>query len=176
MSKPVKQMIRNELAGRFADVTSVAICGFTGLDADQTYMMRGRLAEKDINFTVVKNSMARQAFGDVGLAAAKELLEGPCAVAWGSDSIVSVVRELLDIKKQAPPLEIKAALLEGQIFTGDDDIKRLSNFPTRDEAIADVVGCVLSAGANIAGCLVGPATQIAGILKTIEERDEQEAA
>ncbi len=176
MSKPVKNMIRKELTGRFADVSSVAICGFTGLDADQTYMMRGRLAEKDINFMVVKNSLARQAFGEVGLDKASGLLDGPCAVAWGADSIVSVVRELLDIKKEAPPLEIKAAVLEGEVFEGADDVKRLSKFPTREEALGELVGCVLSAGSNLAGCLVGPASQIAGILKTLEEKGDEEAA
>jgi large subunit ribosomal protein L10 len=175
MSKPVKQMIRKQLAGRFNDVKSVAICGFTGLDADQTYMMRGRLAEKDINFMVVKNSLARQAFGDAGLGEATGLLDGPCAVAWGADSIVTVVRELLDIQKAAPPLTIKAAVLEGTVFETEDEVKRLSKFPTRDEAIGEVVGCILSAGANLAGCLIGPSSQIAGILKTIEEKGEEAA-
>jgi large subunit ribosomal protein L10 len=169
MSKPVKNMIRQELAQRFAELNSVAICGFTGLNADQTYAMRGRLEEKDIEFMVVKNSMARQAFKEVGLDMAGDLLNGPCAVAWGADSIVSVVRELLDFHKQAPALTVKAALMEGEVYAGEQDVDRLSKFPTRDEAIAEVVGCALSAGSNIAGCLVGPSGQIASILKTIEE-------
>ena len=172
MSKPVKQMIRKDLAVRFANVSSVAVVGFAGLNSEQTYAMRGRLSEKDIQFKVVKNSMAKQAFQDVGLDAACDLLEGPCAVAWGSDSIVSVIRELLDIKKTAPAVEVKAAVLDGEIFTGEKDVERLSKFPTRDEAIGQVVQALLSAGSNVAGCLVGPAGSVAGILKAIEEKGE----
>ncbi|MBT3279164.1 MAG: 50S ribosomal protein L10 [Phycisphaerales bacterium] len=172
MSKPIKEMMRDELIQRFDDADSVAICGFTGLDAEATYNMRGRLQDKEINFTVVKNSLARAAFKKVGLDTAIDMLDGPCAVAWGSDSIVTVVRELLDIQKNSGALTIKGAVLDGDVFAGDAAVKQLSTFPTRDEAIADVVGCVLSAGANLAGCLMGPSGQVAGILKTIEEKGE----
>jgi large subunit ribosomal protein L10 len=172
MSKPVKQMIRKDLTRRFADVTSVAVVGFSGLNSEQTYEMRGRLAGKDIQFKVVKNSLAKQAFQDVGLDVACDLLDGPCAIAWGSDSIVSVVRELMDIKKTAPAVEVKAAVLDGEIFAGEQDVDRLSKFPTRDEALGQVVQAILSAGANVAGCIVAPGGAIAGILKTIEEKSE----
>jgi large subunit ribosomal protein L10 len=176
MSKPVKQMMRKNLAKRLAGVQSVAIVGFSGLDAQQTYEMRGRLAEKDIRIRVVKNSLAKQAFADVGLDLAVDLLEGPCAVAWGADNIVSVVRELLDIQKSASALTVKAAVLDGEVFHGEQDVQRLSKFPTRTEAIGQVVQCILSAGANLAACLVGPAGQVAGILKAIEEKGDAEAA
>ena len=172
MSKPVKQLIRKGLAKRLAEINSIAICGFTGLDAEHTYNMRGRLAEKDIQFTVVKNSMARQAFKDVGLDCIAELLDGPCALAYGADSIVTVVRELLDVHKGSPALTVKGAVLDGEVFSGDAAVDQLSKFPTRDEAIGQVVQCILSAGANVAAALVGPAGQVAGILKTIEEKDE----
>ncbi len=172
MSKPVKQMVRKELGRRFAGLSSVAIVNLTGLNAAQTYEMRGRLAQKDISIVVVKNSLARQAFEDVGLTPAMDLLDGPCAVAWGGDSVVTIVRELLDIHKDAPTLAVKGAVLDGEVFSGEADVERLSKFPTRDEAIGQVVQCALSAGADLAGCLVGPSGQITSILKTIEEKGE----
>ena len=175
MSKQVKEMIRKELTARFTDIGSVAICGFTGLDSESTYAMRGRLAEKGIQITVVKNSLAKQAFKKVGLDDASDLLDGPCAVAYGADSIVSVVRELLDIAKDSPALTVKGAVLDGEVFSGEDDVQRLSKFPTRDEALGQLVGCIVSAGSNLSGCLVGPAGQIASILKTIEEKAEDAA-
>lgn len=172
MSKPVKTLIKQELAKRFDEVTSVAVCGFTGLDSASTYAMRSRLAEKGIKVTVVKNSMAKAAFKEAGLDTINSLLEGPCAVAYGTDSIVSVVRELLVVNKDIPAFTIKGAVLDGDVFTGEDQIKALSKFPTREEALGQLVGCILSAGSNISGALLGPAGQIAGILKTIEEKGE----
>ena len=172
MSKPVKQMVRKELGKRFAGLSSVAIVNLTGLNAAQTYDMRGRLAQKDINIAVVKNSLARQAFEDVGLTSATDLLNGPCAIAWGGDSVVTIVRELLGMHKDAPTLTVKAAVMDGEVFSGEEDVDRLSKFPTREEAIGQIVQCALSGGSNLAGALVGPGGQIAGILKGIEEKNE----
>jgi len=178
MSKPVKEMMRRALRGRFEGLRSLALVDLTGVDATETNAIRGRLRAKDIHVIVVKNSLARQAFREVGLAAAASLLDGPCAVAHGGDSVVSVVRELLDIHKETPALTVKAAVLEGEPF-GPERIEELSSYPTREEALGTVVSCALSGGRKLAGCLRAPGAALAGILKTIEETqggDEQEQA
>jgi len=169
MSKPIKELVRNELVKRFQGVTSLAVVGFTGLDAMATHNVRGKLHAKDIRMTVVKNSIARQAFKTLGLEAASDSLDGPCAVAYGSDSVVTVVRTLLEVGKDAPQLTVKAALLEGVMF-GADRIEELSKFPTRDEAISRVVSCVLSSGSRLSACLMGPGSAIASILKTVQDK------
>ena len=174
MSKPVKELVRKQLISRFQGVRSLAIVGFTGLNALATNRIRGRLKDKQIRLMVVKNSLARQAFREVGIEQACELLEGPCAVVWGGDSAVDVVRELLDIGKEMPALTVKAALLEGDVFT-TDRIEELSKFPTRDEAIANIVSAALSPGAKLVGCLKAPGGAIAGTLKTIEENQAEAA-
>ena len=176
MSKPVKRMIRKTLADRFQGLTSLAVVGFTGVDAIRTNEIRARLREKDIRLTVVKNSLARQAFRDMGLEAATGLLDGPCAVAFGEDSeqigLVSIVRELLDIHKKTPQLTVKAALLDGEVFKGEGEVKALSEFPTREEAVAEVLGCVVSVGSQLAGCVTAPGSQVAALVKAVEERAE----
>jgi large subunit ribosomal protein L10 len=170
MSKPVKKLIREELVRRLAGVTQLAVVELTGVDANDTNEIRTRLHGKEIRLMVVKNSLARQAFRDLGIEAAGGLLDGPSALAFGADSVVTVVRELLDIHKETPSLTVKAAFLEGEIFQ-EDQIDALSKYPTRGEAVAQVVQCLLSPGANVAGCLVGPGGQIGGILKAIEEKE-----
>lgn len=178
MSKPVKELLRKELAKRLEGVTSLAVVGFTGLDAVTTRMIRGRLRSKDIKLTVVKNSVARQAFKSVGLAQATEIIDGPCAVAYGPDSeqidLVEVIRELLDVAKEAPNLTVKAALLEGEVF-GPDRIEQLRKFPTRDEAISRLVSYALAPAGGLAGALKAPAGLIAGAIKQVAEKQEQAA-
>lgn len=173
MSKQVKELIRKELARRFEGVTSLAVVGLTGVSAVMNHGIRGRLRRKNIRIMVVKNSLARQAFRDMGLPAAADLLDGPCALAYGVDpnkvEVVTIVRELLDIGKEVPSLTVKAALLEGEKF-GLDQIDRLSKFPTHQEALSQLVSCALSAGRKLAACVVAPGGKIASLLKAIEEK------
>jgi len=174
MSKPVKELVRKELVKRFDGLASLAIVGFTRLDAVTTNVIRGRLRQKDIRMTVVKNSIARQAFQAVGLDDAAGLLDGPCAVAYGTDpdhvGIVAVVRELLAIHRESPALTVKAALLEGEVFASDR-IEELSRYPTRTEAIARVAQSALSSASRLVGCLTGPGGRLAAVLKVIGEKD-----
>ncbi|MFW6066063.1 MAG: 50S ribosomal protein L10 [Planctomycetota bacterium] len=173
MSKPVKEMMRQNLSRRLQGVDSLALVDFTGVDATATNQIRGRLAEKSIHMMVVKNSLARQAFRDAGLEQAGRLLRGPCAIAYGDDSetvgVVSVVRELLDIRKEQPNLGVKAALLEGEVF-GSDRVEELSEYPTREEAIGRITGSLMAPAANLSAALLGGGSTLVGILKSIEEK------
>jgi len=173
MSKPVKTLIRNELASRFKDVKSLAVVGLAGVGAVATNSIRKRLSENDIRLLVVKNSLARQAFKSVGLEVAADLLDGPCAIAYGGEGIVSVIRELLDIKKQedAKALTVKAAVMEGEAY-GSDRIEALSRFPTLEEALAKLSACVLAPGAKLSGCLMAPGGKLAALVKAIEEKQD----
>ena len=174
MSKPIKQLMRNELTSRLDGVDSVAVVDLTGIDAITTNLIRSRLTEKEIRLNVVKNSLAKQAFKEVGLEAASDLLDGPCALAWGADSIVDVVRELRDIAKEVKELALKGALLDGDVFEAGR-MAELANYPTREEAIGQILQAACSAGADLAGCLIAPGGSIAALLKTIEEDAEGEA-
>ena len=177
MSKPVKELVKKELVRRFEGLDSLAIVGFTGIDAITTHEIRGRLRDKQIRLSVVKNSLARAAFKEIGLPDAKELFDGPCAVAYGTDtenvSVVNVVREVLELGKKTENLTVKAAVLEGEIF-GPERVKELSEYPTRDEARSNLVACVLAPGKNLVGCLIGPASTLASLVKAIEEKRESE--
>jgi large subunit ribosomal protein L10 len=175
MSKPIKQLVQNELLRRFEGVQSIAVVGFTGLDAITTHAVRGRLLEKGVRMMVVKNSIARQAFKKLGLEKASEMLDGPCAVAYGTKpdiSVVSVVRSLLEIGKDAQKLTVKAALLEGLIFP-QDRIEELSKYPTREEAIGQLAALLLAPGRKLAACVIGPGGKVAALLKTIEEKRKE---
>ncbi|MGA2264853.1 MAG: 50S ribosomal protein L10 [Phycisphaerae bacterium] len=174
MSKPVKELLRKELAARMEGISSLAVVGFSGVDAIATNAIRKRLRRKNITLRVVKNSIARQAFQSLGLAAAAELLDGPCAIAYAPDGVVGVVRELLEIGKESPNLTVKAAYMEGDIF-GAARIKELSLYPTRDEAIALVVAAAVGPARKLAACLMGPARKLAGVIKAVEEKAKNAA-
>ena len=174
MSKPIKQLIRSELTSRLDGVASVAVVDLTGIDAITTNQIRSRLTEKDIRLNVVKNALAKQAFKEVGLEVACGLLDGPCALAWGADSIVDVVRELRDISKEVKELGLKGALLDGDVFEAAR-MAELANYPTREEAIGQILQAACSPGADLASCLIAPGGAIASLLKTIEENAECDA-
>lgn len=173
MSKPVKDMISREYASRFEGYEDAMLISIRGVGANDNNRIRSDLAKKDIRVTVVKNSLARRSMAGTGLEPLGKLLEGPNALAYGSESVVNVAREIVGLVKEFPGLELRGAVLDGQLFEGDEGVKALSKYPTRDEAIAKAVTLVVSPGRKLVGQVKGPGSNLAGIVKAIEEKLEK---
>ena len=68
---------------------------------------------------------------------------------------------------------MKAAVLDGELFNGADGVKRLSNYPTKEEAQATVVQLVLSPAGNLVKAVTSPGSNLLGIIKEIRTRLEE---
>ena len=47
--------------------------------------------------------------------------------------------------------------------------------PTREEAVAEVLGTILGPGANLLAAIMGPVNELAGLVHTIEDAAEKTA-
>lgn len=173
MSKPVKEMVIEDYKRRFHDLEGALVVDIRGIPANQNNELRTALHEQSIKVTVVKNSLARKAFDGTALEALGPMLDGPSALAYGAESVVDVARVIVDWAKKVEHLSLKAAILDGEVFDGEEGVKRLSSFPTREEAQAKVVQLALTPAQNLVGCAVSPGAKLLGVVKTIEERLEK---
>ncbi len=172
MSKPVKEIMIREYASKLEGVDDALLVSIRGVGANDNNRMRLGLAEKEITVTVIRNNLAKHSIKGGGLETLEPLLKGPTAFAYGAESVVDVARELVKWAKDIAQLELKGAVLDGTLFEGAAGVLALSKFPTRDEAIAQNVGLILSPGRILGGAVMGPGAAIASILKTIEEKLE----
>ncbi|MFG0329935.1 MAG: 50S ribosomal protein L10 [Phycisphaerales bacterium] len=176
MSRQVKEMILDEYKSRFEGVDDAVLVDIRALGANENNEFRDGLRQKQIKVTVVRNRLARMAFEDSKLSGLDTLLAGPSAVVYPTaedGTVVDVAREIVDWAKKIKTLELKGAVLDGEVFSGKDGVERLSKYPTREEAQAEVVQIVLSPGAQLVGAITGPGGAIASLLKTIEEKLEK---
>jgi large subunit ribosomal protein L10 len=172
MSKKVKNLIEAELASRLKGIDGVAVINSRGIPALKNNQMRRRLREKGLRMTVVKNTLAKRAVGDGKLKGFDKLLDGPSAVIYGTAGIANIARFLIEEKKNDETLEFRGMFFDGEIYVGDDGIKAVSKLPTREEAIGQLVGLILSPGSNLAASLIGPGATLGAIIKAIEEKAE----
>lgn len=176
MSKPIKNLIVETYRRKFDGIDGAVVVDLRGVSANNNNALRGGLAKDGIRITVVKNSLARKAFVDTVLDSVNELLDGPCALAYGGGevSVVNVARALIDKVKGLENVSFKGAVMEGVVF-GPDQVEALSKYPTREEAQAQVIQVILAAAGSLIGAITGAGGAIGGILKAIEEKLEGEA-
>ncbi|MGA2229396.1 MAG: 50S ribosomal protein L10 [Tepidisphaeraceae bacterium] len=173
MSKKVKNLITKELVTKFKPLDGVAVISPRGIDGIKNNLLRRRLREKGLRMTVVKNSLARRATEGTKLSGFDKLLEGPSAVIHGQVSIANIARLLLEEKKKDDKLEIRGLFFDGELYTGEKGIKTASELPTREEAVANLLGMILGPGRKLAGAIKGPGGRLGAVLKTIEEKAKE---
>lgn len=173
MSKPVKDIMMRDYRALLEGTEDALAISIRGIDAGDTTAIRSRLRKKEIRVTVIRNALFKQAFADSSLAPLGKVLKGSNALAYGGETVVDVAREIIALVKEFPDIELKGAVLDGELFSGPEGIERLSKFPTRDEAIGQAVTLIVSPGRKLLGAVKGPGGRLMGIVKAIEEKLEK---
>jgi large subunit ribosomal protein L10 len=173
MSKRVKSLIEKELSGKFQGMEGVAVISPRGIDGITNNQMRRRFREKGVKMTVVKNNLARRAADKTKLKGFDTLLDGPSALVYGKSSIATIARLVMDAKKANEKLEIRGIFFDGEIFGGEKGVEKVSKMPTREEAVANIVGALLGPGRRLVGAIKGPGGRLGGILKTIQDKTKE---
>ncbi len=181
MSKVIKQMEMDALRSTFQNVRDAVVLSMKGLDCQLEGALRATLRKKNVRLKMVKNSLTRRVFNELGFRIGEDspLWAGPTTLAWGTNSVAELSRaideELKKSKNAAAykdKVNVKAALADGEMIRFEEALTR----PTREEAIAQIIGMILGPGAAIAGCLTGPASQVASQIQKISEKTEEEGA
>ena len=173
MSKLVKEQLIRDYAERIGDIEDAMLISLRGIDANRNNSIRKGLLKQDIHVTVVRNALFKKTIEGTKLEALGKVLTGSNAVAYGGESVVEMAREIVGLVKDNPEIELHGAVLDGELFEGEEGVKRLSNFPTREEAIAQDVTLILSPARNLVGAVKGPGSTVAGLIKAIEEKLEK---
>ena len=175
--RQVNLMIVKEIETRFKDLEGVGVISPRSINATKTNQLRRRLRGKGLKVYVVKNALARRASGQTKIKGFEALLQGPSAIVYGKGSGPEIARALMDEKKAEEKLELRGIFFDGEAYVGEDGVKKVSKFPTRQEAIANVVAALLSPGKKLAGALKSQPGKVAALIKAVEEKaKEKEAA
>ena len=168
MSKPVKDLVTQELKAKYSGISSALVVDVTGMDVLSQEKLRKTLRSKSARMQIVKNSLARRAFAGGPLEPLGKSMEGPCAVVVAKDSLVDVAKMLIDSAKEFNKLKFKKA-----IFDGDPSlmtVEELSKVKGKRELLGEVLMLISSPGRAIAGCMQGAGGRIAGCIKTMADK------
>src|SRR5437016_1726926 len=115
MSKQIKQMQMDALKTTFKGVRDLVVLSVTKVDATLDNVVRRNLRKKNVHLHMVKNSLTRRVFGELGLKldADSPYWKGNSVLAWGAGSIAELSQAIdaeFKIKTQAAQLKDKLTI------------------------------------------------------------------
>ena len=143
MSKYVKELMMDQLKTELDGDKSVLILDLKGLDAITEYQFRRDLRKKSIKMRVLRNTLARRVFDDMGIGGLSRFLEGPSVAVWGGAGVAELAKEVSDQVKKLKKPEIKGGSVDGTVI-GPEQVEDITKLPSREALIGRVVSLAMA--------------------------------
>lgn len=171
MSKYVKELMMDQLRSDLDGSRSLLVIDLQGLDANAEHQFRRDLRKKSIRLRVLKNTLARRVFADIGMAELSRFLDGPSAIAWGGDGVAELAKEVSTRIKNLKKPTIKGGAVDG-VIVGPEQVEDITKLPSREVLIGQVIGLLLGPARQALSLVSSPASTLVGQLEALAERQQ----
>jgi large subunit ribosomal protein L10 len=161
-----------ELREKLAAARSAVLTDFRGLSVAEITELRTLLRKSAVEYTVVKNTLAKIAVKDTGLAGLAASFEGPTAIAISREDPVAASRVLSTWGKTRPTFAVKGGIIEGALL-GPAEIAALASLPPRGVLLARVAGVFQAPIQALANVLAGPVRSLLTVLEQVRQQKEK---
>jgi large subunit ribosomal protein L10 len=114
VTRAEKEQELQDLTAALKGADTAILVNYKGLDVPAATELRRQIRSAKGQYRVVKNTLAKRATKGTALAALEAHFEGTTAVAFTREDAVALAKALTTFMKNAPTLQIKAAVVGGQ--------------------------------------------------------------
>jgi large subunit ribosomal protein L10 len=172
MARPEKVEQVELLTEKLRSAHVAVLTDYRGMTVGQLQDLRGRLRAQEVEYRVVKNTLARRAAVEAGHEDFADLLRGPVGIAFGYGDLSAPARLLGEFARQTRiRLDIVGGLVEGRVM-GGDQVRQTADLPSREVLIAMLLGTLQSPVAQLVATIQAPVQQLVGLLEAYRDKLE----
>ena len=171
-SKEARIELSSVIKEKIQEAKSVVFVKFSGLTVAEDTELRREFRKNNVEYKVYKNTLIRKAFESLGINDFNDDLNGPTAVAFGTDE-TGAAKVIVDAaKKYQDKVAVKSAFVDG----GKVDVagvQTLAAMPSKEELIAKMLGSLQAPISNFVGVLSAIPRGLVIALNAIAEQKAQ---
>lgn len=179
MTKDQKNEVIELLKEKFNQYNNFYVTNTESLTVEQIGTLRRACFNKNVEMKVAKNTLIKKALEAIDAekyTGVYESLNNVTALMFSENPkepavIISSFRK--EGKKEKP--ELKAAFINGEIYSGDKNLDVLTKIKTREELIGEVIGLLQSPIQRVVAALQNKENKAEGAEATTEEAPAAEA-
>ncbi len=167
ISKEKKTAILENIKNILDQSSSTVFIGFKGLSVNDTALMRNKLREAGVGYTVVKKTLFNRVLKEKGIEGELPELSGELAIGYHrgtsekSSDVTLPAREIFSFQKKFKDmLWIQGGVFEG-VFLDQNRMVEIASIPSRETLLGQLVMLINS-----------PIQQIAGVLHEVAVKRE----
>jgi large subunit ribosomal protein L10 len=168
-----KKVVVAEVAQVAQHAYAAIAAEYAGLTVGAMTKLRSQARDSGVYVRVVRNTLARRALQDTDFACMADGLVGPMVLAFSQEDPGAVARVLGEFSKTNDKLVIKVIAFGGKLLPVES-ISQLATMPTKDEAIAMLMGVMKAPITKLARTLAEPYAQVVRAVGAV--RDQKQAA
>jgi large subunit ribosomal protein L10 len=168
-----KKALVAEVSEVAAGAQSVVAAEYRGLSVAQMTDLRSKARAQDVYVRVVKNTLARKALAGTSFECIGPTLKGPLVLAFSKSDPGAAARVIRAFAKDHDKLVATGLSLGGSLLPGKD-LDKVANLPTRDQALAILMGTMKAPIQKLAGTLAAAPSKLVRTLAAV--RDQKQAS
>ena len=173
MTKDQKNEVIELLKGKFSQYSNFYVTDTESLTVAQVGKLRRACFDKKVEMKVAKNTLIKKALESLDsqrYAGVYDSLHNVTALLFSENPkdpaiIISSFRK--ELNKEKPVL--KAAFIDGDVFSGDNQLKALITLRSKQDLIGEIIGLLQSPAKNVISAL-NAGGKLASLVKALEDR------
>lgn len=167
-----KQEYVEKLAEKLSASVAGVVVSYKGISVADDTLLRRKMREAGVEYTVVKNTMLRRAADKVGLNELDGVLEGSTALALSAGDHVAAAKILCEYAEKNKDFTVKAGFVEGKVI-GTAQVEELAKMPPKEVLVAKVLGGLNAPISGLVGVLNA---NLRGLVVALNAIAEQKSA
>lgn len=168
-----KKAVVAEVAEVAKSALSAVAAEYRGLTVEELTELRARARKDGVFLKVAKNTLVRRAVEGTEFECMQDTLTGPLLLAFSMEDPGAAARLVKDYSKDHEHLVARQVAIGGQLFDASE-LERLSKLPTREQALAMLMGVMKAPVEKFVRTLAEPHAKLVRTFAAV--RDAKQAA
>jgi len=174
LNRTEKEEVISKLHEKMAKAKAAILAEPRGLNVATVTELRKKFRDAQIDYKIVKNTLAQRAAKGTPVEPLAEQFVGPTALVMSYGDVVAPAKILADFAKDRDNFRIRTGVVEGKVIDAKG-VQALARMPGLKELRGKIAGLIAQPATRLARIIGTPGQKLAQVVKARQEQLEKQA-
>ena len=173
MNRTEKEEVISQLHALMVKAKAAILAEPRGLDVATVTELRKKFRDAQVDYKIVKNTLAQRAAKGTPVEALADKFVGPTALIMSYSDVVAPAKILVDFAKDREKFAIRTAVIEGQVIDVKG-VQALARMPGLQELRSQIANVIAQPAVRLVRMIATPGQQLAQVVNARKDQLEKQ--